>query len=120
MHLSTAKTQVLPFIAESPELSLPCVHKQEAGCEETAHSPPLSLSVSHHRFPQELNVGHLSAMTMWSDFAADMKYALEEHEQHRLCRSSAYMNLHFKVKWLYTAYCKDVPQFKNTVPEYPA
>lgn len=71
------------------------------------------------QFPQELNIGHLSAHTMWTLFAMEMKYSLEGHEQERSFKSRDYMNLHFRVKWLYITYCKDVPQLKGKVPEYP-
>lgn len=42
-----------------------------------------------------------------------------DQEQEKPCKSSEYMNLHFKIKWLYSKFIADVPQYKGTVPEYP-
>ena len=54
------------------------------------------------------------------DVCVPLSASPSEHEKNRLCKSADYMNLHFKVKWLYNEYCKDLPFFKSRVPEYPA
>lgn len=72
-----------------------------------------------NQFPQEVNIGHISATCMWQLISQDLLFALQQHEEECFCKSSDYMNLCFKVKWLYNKYISDVPAYKGTVPEYP-
>lgn len=72
-----------------------------------------------NQFPNELNIGQVSACTMWKLFSEDLQQALTKHSQHKLCKEAEYMNLQFKVKMFYQEYVKNLPSFRTSVPEYP-
>jgi protein unc-13 A/B/C len=65
-----------------------------------------------NQFPNELNVGNQSSLTMWNEFSKDLQIALQEHEkipvQHRVINSPQYMNLHFRVKMFYNQYVSSI------------
>jgi protein unc-13 len=71
-----------------------------------------------NQFPNELNVGSLSAITLWNEFSKDLQIALIEHEkipiQQRVVKSPQYLNLHFRVKLFYNQYL--VPIQKEIAP----
>ncbi|EJD74247.1 phorbol ester/diacylglycerol-binding protein unc-13, variant [Loa loa] len=73
-----------------------------------------------NQFPQELNVGNLSAATLWQLYKTDLQMALEEHAQTKKCSTPEYMNLYFKVKGFYFKYIADLAQYKASIPEFPA
>ncbi|KAI6208157.1 Phorbol ester/diacylglycerol-binding protein unc-13 [Aphelenchoides besseyi] len=73
-----------------------------------------------NQFPQELNVGHLSATTLWNLYKNDLKNALIEHAETKTSETTEYMNLYFKVKHFYFTYVADLEPFKNSIPEFPA
>ncbi|XP_076804286.1 protein unc-13 homolog B-like isoform X2 [Clavelina lepadiformis] len=73
-----------------------------------------------NQFPNELNVGQVSAGEMWKLFSDDLGNSLLEHAQYKLCNTIQYLNLQFKVKWLYNEYIVALDAFQNVVPEYPS
>ncbi|CAH8485788.1 unnamed protein product [Schistosoma rodhaini] len=74
-----------------------------------------------NQFPQEVNMGHISALCMWERLSEDIQIALEvhAHTDTRYCKSSDYMNLFFKLKWFYNKHVALIPSQKDIIPEYP-
>ncbi|CAH8466891.1 unnamed protein product [Heterobilharzia americana] len=75
-----------------------------------------------NQFPQEVNMGHISALCMWERLSEDLQIALDVHARAeiRYCKSSDYMNLCFKLKWFYNKHVAIIPSQKDVVPEYPS
>jgi len=70
-----------------------------------------------NQFPNDLNLGDQSALTMWTEFSKDLQIALQEHNQipvsQRSVQSPQYMNLQFRVKMFYNQY---VQKIKEDIP----
>lgn len=76
-------------------------------------TPVLCYKKHDHRFPSEVNVGHLSATTLWIAFTKDMSFALQKHQEQQQCKSAEYINLCFQIQMFYDKYIKDVPNMKD-------
>ncbi|XP_039269430.2 protein unc-13 homolog B-like isoform X2 [Styela clava] len=57
-------------------------------------------------FQQNSNVQlfDISVQTLWSLFSEDLEKALSLHSAHTECQSKEFMNLQFKIKWIYNEY----------------
>uniref|UniRef100_H2ZGE2 Protein unc-13 homolog B n=1 Tax=Ciona savignyi TaxID=51511 RepID=H2ZGE2_CIOSA len=71
-----------------------------------------------NQFPSEFNVGQVCAAEMWKMFSEDLEKGLHEQAQQKLWKTTDYMNLQFKVKWLYKEYVATLDAFQDAVPEY--
>ena len=86
--------------------------------DKTIYTPVLN------QFPSELNVGNLSAITMWNEFSKDLQIALNEHDkipiQFRSVKSPQYMNLHFRTKLFFVQYIQKIQPKDASPPDYCA
>ncbi|KAL3076739.1 hypothetical protein niasHT_035980 [Heterodera trifolii] len=71
------------------------------------------------QFPQELNIGQLSAATLWHLYRTDLNDTLREHAKTKRCKTPDYMNLYFHVKSFYSKYVAELPQYKQSIPDFP-
>ncbi|XP_028399040.1 protein unc-13 homolog B-like isoform X1 [Dendronephthya gigantea] len=66
----------------------------------------------------DLNIGEMSASTMWLSFTSDLTETLKQHESKPKWATTDYINLHFKVKWFYNEYIANCSIIQEEVPAY--
>ena len=76
----------------------------------------------------------ISSIEIWNLYIHDLGFAMEEHAQTKNCTTTGksslcptkpkhileYMNLQFKVKWLFKEYVSKLPEYADVPPEYPS
>ncbi|KAL3104719.1 hypothetical protein niasHT_022963 [Heterodera trifolii] len=81
--------------------------------DKNIYTPVLS------QFPRELNIGQLSAATLWHLYKTDLKDALRVHAKTKRCKTPDYMNLYFRVKSFYSKYVAELSLHKESIPDFP-
>ena len=66
------------------------------------------------------SIFEISAIELWKLYIDDLRRAMDEHAEQKLCSTTDYMNLQFKVKWLFKEYVLSLPAYGDMTPEYPA
>lgn len=63
---------------------------------------------------------YLTALAYLFQLTYCFNFFVVEHAQTKKCSTPEYMNLYFKVKGFYFKYVADLPQYKASIPEFPA
>ena len=69
------------------------------------------------RFP-DFSLVEVSAGEIWTLFTEDLRSGLAVHANKKITEVDDYINLQFKVKYLWNHYVAQLKEYKNVIPGY--